>query len=253
MLPPRIAIAATSDSEVPSAAITAATTPIRASRSANVHSCRRPAPSDRAWSSSPAGSPCTAAAVSATTYGTARIVCPMNTARLVQIRFNEPSGAWGRNRMNRNTPTSTGGSARLTFASARRTLRPRKRPRPIASPIGKPVTGAIRVGTAATWRVKPITLKSVGFPCRIIGTACLSSSQISPISAGPEAQLHAARALLNDRQRPDQPDQQDQEHDRDRGRIRVMRRVVELLEERACESLVLALEVSADDHDRADF
>ena len=66
MLPPRMAIAATSDSDVPMAAMTAATMPTRASRVARIATSRRFAPSVRAWTSRPSGSPSIAAAVSAT-------------------------------------------------------------------------------------------------------------------------------------------------------------------------------------------
>src|ERR1700729_2234896 len=253
MLPPRITTAATSDSDVPSAAITAAITPIRASRSASVHSCRRPAPSSRACASSPGGRPWTAAAVSAMTNGRARIDCAMNTTRLVQIRWSDPSGACGRNSTNRNAPTSTGGMARLTFASTRSTCRPRNLPRPIASPIGRPITVATAVATTATWSVNPMTLNNVGFPCRIIGTALRISSQISRTSRRPEAELNRTRALLDHGERPDQDEDHRQQHERDRGRIRIVAGVVELLEQGARERLVASLEVAADDDHRPDL
>ena len=51
----------------------AANTPTRASRRARAHTRSRDAPSARAWSNSPAGTAWTAAAVNATTMGSARM------------------------------------------------------------------------------------------------------------------------------------------------------------------------------------
>ena len=178
MLPPTIAIAATSESADPSAAMIAAITPIRASRSASMNSCGRRAPSSRAWASSPAGNPWTAAAVSATMYGRARIVWATKTTRRVPISCSELSGAPPAHSKKSTAPTSAGGSARLALATAWAVRRPRKRPSPIASPIGSPITVAIAVDTAATCSVNQMMLSSVGLPCTIIGTASLSSSQM---------------------------------------------------------------------------
>ena len=136
--------APTSAIVAPSAAITAAITPIFASRSANKPSWMRPAPSARAWSSSPGGRPWIAAGVRATMYGSASTACAMYTAVSVNSIRSEPSAPCGSTSSSTAIPTTTDGSARLALASSWSVRRPRKRPSPRASPIGRPITRARR-------------------------------------------------------------------------------------------------------------
>ena len=86
---------------------------------------------------------------------------------------SEPNGPWGRMKMMTTTPTTTGGSASPALARSWSARRPRKRPRPSAAPIGRPMMTAAVVETAARRSVTESRPIRYGSPCTISGTALL--------------------------------------------------------------------------------
>ena len=144
--------APTSESVAPSAAITAAITPILASRSASAHELQ-PARAERARlaRAAPAAAPGSPPAVSATMYGqredrlrdvdgVERELDVQRAERALRENSRNSTSADDHRRQRR-------GSRWRGSCSARR---PRKRPSPSASPIGSPITSATAVEISAT-------------------------------------------------------------------------------------------------------
>ena len=115
-------------------------------------------------------------------YGRARIVCAMYTALIVNAKCHEPSAPCGIVSSRTNTPTITGGSARLALARRCSARRPRKRPSPIVSPIGSPMMSAAAVETAAMRMVTHVTARMYPLPPTMSGMALRISCQRNPIS-----------------------------------------------------------------------
>ena len=76
-----------------------------------------------------------------------------------------------RSSRSRPIPTTTDGSARLALARSWSVRRPRNRPSPSASPIGRPITRATEVETSATRIVTHSRPMMYGLPCVISGIA----------------------------------------------------------------------------------
>ena len=166
----------------------------------------------------------------------------------VQRRRAGPAGRTGGTGTSRRAPAAARGSRWRAAAerAGRGSGRARSRARSAA-----PISAATAVAISATWSVNQMTLSRYGFPWKMSDTA---QAQLLPQKAHaqprPEAQADPAGALLEQRERSDQHEDQREQHDPDRERLRDVVGVVDLRDDRARQRLVVALDVAADDDHR---
>src|SRR5262249_35961000 len=163
-LPPTMTLAPTSEMMLPNAAMYAARSSKADSRAKSQSICHRGAPSACIWSPSLGLSCCTAATVRLIMMGQLRMNCTMTMAVGVNRKLRKPSGPCRRSRIDRMSPTTTGGRPYPTLQVVRSAVRPRKGVSAIQIPIGTPTS---TLGTVALSEMRSdcrITLQVSGSP-----------------------------------------------------------------------------------------